>query len=93
MRNSRVRSGPLKEHIAIKGSLIAVVSPLGKKANTFALTIKRHVSAQEPDEYETESGGKVAASLTTSIASGPFEASGLEDASPTLASGQEYTIN
>ena len=57
----------LKTTFSVKGSVIAVVTPLQVRTKTLTLTIKQTNYVQEPSAYEGEGGGKVSASETCLI--------------------------
>jgi hypothetical protein len=75
--------------VTVKGSMIAVVSPLNTQTKTLAVSLKRSGFAQIPSEYEAEGGAKVAAALTCSL-NGATAKPCAEESSPSLTlSGEE----
>ena len=78
--------------ITMKGSMIAVISPLNTQTKTLALALKRSGFAQVPSEYETESGAKAVATPTCSLNAGAFKPCA-EESSPSLAlTGEEGLV-
>jgi len=79
----------------VKGSFIAVVSPLKTRAKAFALAIKR-VKEQfinEPSEYETESGSILTAALMCTQNGGTARQCYVEGTTPELKlTSEEATI-
>ena len=79
--------------VTVKGSFIGVVSPLKTQAKTFALAIKQSKQLNEPSEYETESGSKVAAGLKCSENGGTAKQCGLGATAPEVKlTSEEATI-
>jgi len=77
----------------VRGSMMAVLSPLAAKTKTLSLTIKQTKAKQEPSEYETESGSKIATGLKCTIGKESSEACGEEATTPTFAlTSEEATI-
>jgi hypothetical protein len=89
---AEVECGKVKA--AIKGSVMAVISPLAKSASAFALSLKQSGGEEEHTLYESSGGESLAAKLWTSIEGGKSEQSGLEDTTPSiyLNAGGEETI-
>jgi hypothetical protein len=79
--------------IVMKGSFIGVVSPLKTRTGSFALTVKKKEQVNEPAEYETESGSKVAANLKCTENGRAAKACSLGETKPTIKlTGEEATI-
>lgn len=83
-----------KVKYALKGSVIAVISPLAKASSTFALSMKQVGGVEEHTLYEGLGGESVEAKLFTSIEGAKWEQSGVEVKTPTiyLNAGGEETI-
>ena len=79
--------------LVVRGSLIAVVSPLKMRTKTLAVTIKETGGVQEPSAYETEGAGKVAAGLTCAENGKAAEKCTAEEVAPVLTlTSEEGTI-
>jgi hypothetical protein len=80
------------EKLTVKGSAIAVVSPLNTETKTLAVSLKRSGFAQVPSEYETESGAKVAAALTCSLNGAKAKPCAAESSPSLTLSGEEGLV-
>jgi hypothetical protein len=79
--------------LVVKGSVVAVVTPLETRTKTLALAIKQTGSIQEPSEYETETGESVAAELTCKFGAGAVRKCGEEEVTPKITlTSEEATI-
>jgi hypothetical protein len=77
----------------VSGSLIAVVTPLSTRTKTLSLAIKETGNVQEPAEYETESGSKIAAALMCNFNETGLRKCGEEQVTPTITlTSEEATI-
>jgi hypothetical protein len=79
--------------VVVKGSVIDVVTPLKKQTKTLTLAIKQSKGVQEPLEYETEAGGKVATGLTCAENEKAAEKCGEQETTPKITlTSEEGTI-
>jgi hypothetical protein len=76
----------------VKGSVVAVVGPLGVKAKKLNLTLEQSRNVQKLLEYEAEGGGRIVAGLSTSTYGGAFEQTGMEDHPAVTLANEEATI-
>lgn len=83
----------LKLKVAVKGSLIAKVSPLDTSTNALTLTIARNESHEQAlSEYESEVGEVITARLKGAVGNGSFKTIALEGPSTTIALKQAATV-
>jgi hypothetical protein len=79
--------------IVLTGSFLGVITPLNAPLTHFTWTIEQSGGAQEPSEYETESGGVATANMACSENEHAGESCGIEENySPAIVTDVEATV-